>query len=206
MNFIKKQLPHCHPRWIEEHEFLEKEIERIQNYASTFWHDYWNIIEWISLMFVLIMFALHIANIASPSEEVFKAAKFISALTLLLIWFRLYKTLRIARLFSELNVLLSKFYTVLTSHFSIAMKFRKHGRGMFIRGNIYVWKCHLWIDPIHCNCFDKFLGQQISFKVKPWLRSQIERAISHITDITHQRALNFPPEMKKSIITSLIGI
>ena len=107
-NFIKKQLPYCHPRWTEEQEFLEKEIERIQDYKSTFWQDYWNIFEWASLFFVLLMFTLHIINIISPDRDVYKAANFISALSLLLIWFRLYKTLRIARMFSELNVLLSE--------------------------------------------------------------------------------------------------
>ena len=107
-NFIKKQLPYCHPRWTEEQEFLDKEIERIQAYKSTFWQDYWNIFEWVSLLFVLLMFTLHIINIVSPNRDVYKVANFLSALSLLLIWFRLYKTLRIAKLFSELNVLLSK--------------------------------------------------------------------------------------------------
>ncbi|XP_066934970.1 uncharacterized protein [Clytia hemisphaerica] len=106
-NYIKKQLPHCHPRWTEEKEFLEKEIERIKSYKSTFWQDYWNIFEWVSLLFVVIMFALHITNIVSPNMKVYRAANFVSAITLLLVWFRLYKTLRIARFFSEINVLLT---------------------------------------------------------------------------------------------------
>lgn len=118
LNYIKKQIPYCHPRWREERDFLENEVTRIEKYKSTFWKDHWNIFEWISLFFVLIMFALHIGNVISPDEEVFRAAKFISAISLILVWFRLYKTLRIFSLISEVNVLLSKFIeTSIPGHF-----------------------------------------------------------------------------------------
>lgn len=109
LDYIKKQIPYCHPRWKEERGFLDKEVTRIEKYKSTFWRDPWNIFEWISLFFILVKFALHIGNIISPDKEVFRAAKFISAISLILVWFRLYKTLRIVSLIAEVNVLLSEY-------------------------------------------------------------------------------------------------
>ncbi|XP_057306043.1 uncharacterized protein LOC130644445 [Hydractinia symbiolongicarpus] len=103
---VRKQKPYCHPRWEEEREYYNEEVQRIQHYKSAFWQDSWNIFEWVSLVFVLIMFALHIVNVIEPNRDTFKAAKLISAISLLLVWFRLYKTLRVIGMFSELTVLL----------------------------------------------------------------------------------------------------
>lgn len=93
---------------MEEKEYYDEEESRIKKYKSAFWQDYWNIFEWASLVFVLMMFALHITNVFIPNKEIFKAAKLISAISLLLVWFRLYKTLRVIKIFSELTVLLGK--------------------------------------------------------------------------------------------------
>ena len=89
-------------------EYYDGEAERLQRQRSSFWQDPWNIFEWCSLLLVVLTFILHIVNIAKPDRDLFKGAKLVSAVSLLLIWFRLFKTLRIFKIFAELTVLLGK--------------------------------------------------------------------------------------------------
>ena len=84
------------------------QVSRIKKYSSAFWDDWWNAYEWVSLFFVLLQVALLAANDAKPNEAIFLSAKLISAFSLLLIWLRLYKSLRVITIFSELAVLLGE--------------------------------------------------------------------------------------------------
>jgi len=120
---IRKQYPYCHPTWEEERDYFDEEALRIQRQKSAFWQDPWNIFEWVSLFIVLITFALHIANVLKPEKDVFKAAKLISAVSLILIWFRLYKTLRVFSMFAELTVLLGHVVSETLKFFLLFMDF-----------------------------------------------------------------------------------
>ncbi|BFZ16281.1 hypothetical protein BsWGS_19321 [Bradybaena similaris] len=97
---IQMDMKFCHPRWPEERKYLEMEIQAMEQQKPKYFHDMWNIFDWICYIMLLVCIATHVADIISHTEILARLHIRFMAVTIILLWLRLMKN---ARAFSILG-------------------------------------------------------------------------------------------------------
>nr|XP_018671663.1 transient receptor potential cation channel subfamily A member 1 isoform X3 [Ciona intestinalis] len=134
---IKRDMKFCHPKWPEEHKYLESETKYLDDLLPSYFSDFWNYFDWIVYFFQLIVLLLHIIDVSLTSTSrvdpccsvtnftvciptpCYMEARVnnlsLSAwfnrffvVTILLLWLRLMKDTRAFRLFGPFIVMLGK--------------------------------------------------------------------------------------------------
>ncbi|CAG5133070.1 unnamed protein product, partial [Candidula unifasciata] len=91
---IQMDMKFCHPRWPEERKYLEMEIEALEQQKPKYFHDMWNIFDWICYIMLLVCIATHVADIISHTEILARLHIRFMAATIILLWLRLMKNAR----------------------------------------------------------------------------------------------------------------
>ncbi|XP_078318077.1 uncharacterized protein LOC111118347 isoform X2 [Crassostrea virginica] len=104
---IREDMKYCHPRWTEESEYLQKELEGLDDARPRYWSDFWNIFDWICYVFLMASITTHIVDIFVHSDDLARAHIRIMAVTIILLWLRLMK---VARAFAVLGPFIVMLY------------------------------------------------------------------------------------------------
>uniref|UniRef100_F6VFN8 Ion transport domain-containing protein n=1 Tax=Ciona intestinalis TaxID=7719 RepID=F6VFN8_CIOIN len=108
---IKRDMKFCHPKWPEEHKYLESETKYLDDLLPSYFSDFWNYFDWIVYFFQLIvLIRKHTETITVWVNNLSLSAWFnrFFVVTILLLWLRLMKDTRAFRLFGPFIVMLGK--------------------------------------------------------------------------------------------------
>ena len=91
---LEDDIKYCHPRWPQETQYLQSEIDAVRNLSLISSTDWWIYFDWITLVLVLSSIGTHVAFFYY-STDLFKEIHHHTMIPLLMIlWFRLFKYAR----------------------------------------------------------------------------------------------------------------
>jgi hypothetical protein len=91
---LENDMPYCHPRFPDEREYLEKEVEKLGDSAPAYFSETWNYIDWLSYLSLLAAFVTHLADVSDHSTTLARWHARVMSVALILSWFRLLKYVR----------------------------------------------------------------------------------------------------------------
>lgn len=104
--FYDKMKPYCHPAWTMESEFIVRQKKELSEKSKSVFDDNWFVFELVALGFTILVICCFVVNTLIPNVILFKVFKYVAFTTLILLWLRLYKTLRFLLIISEIEGLL----------------------------------------------------------------------------------------------------
>ncbi|XP_070554969.1 polycystin-2-like protein 2 [Ptychodera flava] len=66
---LENDMADCHPKWPQEKEWLDNEIEDINKMKASYFHDYWNIFDWFVYILLTACVVLHFIDIIIVPHE-----------------------------------------------------------------------------------------------------------------------------------------
>ncbi|XP_013392770.1 uncharacterized protein LOC106160659 isoform X2 [Lingula anatina] len=96
----------CHPRWPEEKEYLEKEMENLDEQKANYWSNFWNVFDWICYFSLLISIIIHLVDVFAHTAMLSRWQVRINALSIIIIWLRLMKSAKAFSLLGPFIVML----------------------------------------------------------------------------------------------------
>ncbi|KAJ8359462.1 hypothetical protein SKAU_G00159870 [Synaphobranchus kaupii] len=105
---INDDLSHAHPLWPKEQLYLDKQLEEIRNMKPSYFHNLWNVFDWLVYMLLMVVFGIHVTDIFIYKSvlRVYRLRLF--AVTLIFLWLRLMKHVRGFRIMGPFIVMLGK--------------------------------------------------------------------------------------------------
>ncbi|KAG5831550.1 hypothetical protein ANANG_G00304870 [Anguilla anguilla] len=97
-----------HPMWPEEKHFLEEHIKVIRNMKPAYFHDLWNVFDWLVYTLVMVVFGIHVADIFVIESTLRATSIRLFAVTVIFLWLRLMKHVRAFRIMGPFIVMLGK--------------------------------------------------------------------------------------------------
>ena len=91
---MQRDLEFCHPRWVQEKAFVEREIRMTRERKKTYFQDVWNYFDWLAYVMLIVVFIMHYINISLNNNIYNDVVIKIMACTLILIWVRMLKFAR----------------------------------------------------------------------------------------------------------------
>eukprot|EP00111_Clytia_hemisphaerica_P000466 TCONS_00001333-protein len=106
LRVYKKMEQYCHPAWKTESEFVDREKKRLEESRKSFFYDGWQCYELVVTFTSFAIIVMYLVNVLTPNKTLFTVFKYLASVNLLLLWMRLYKTMRLSKIFSEVEMLL----------------------------------------------------------------------------------------------------
>ncbi|XP_053393911.1 uncharacterized protein LOC123525348 isoform X2 [Mercenaria mercenaria] len=91
---IKEDLKYCHPRWPEEQQFLNQELESLDDAHTGYFQDMWNWFDWFCYTLLLAVIGTHVADIVVHTDALARAHIRLTAVVVIFLWLRLMKNIR----------------------------------------------------------------------------------------------------------------
>ena len=104
---MQKDLNYCHPRWPEERKYINQELERIKETQIQYFNDLWNILDWITYLWIIAGVLARISSLGGNTEAT-TAHKKILATSMIVIWIRLMKVIRAFKPLGMLQIIAVK--------------------------------------------------------------------------------------------------
>ena len=122
---VEKDLEFCHPRWPEEKNYIQTEIEQIRSYKRIYFQDGWNIFEWFSYLCIFLLIITRLVAVFAPNTDKNTKSEhdlhhMAFPLTLLVIWLRF---MRSCRAFQSLGVFIAILSFVIVATLKFAFLF-----------------------------------------------------------------------------------
>lgn len=93
-NEIEDDFKYCHPRWPAEGNFLKDELEKLDKSHTKYFSDMWNVFDWLCYVFLIAVISTHFADIFAHSNLLARAHIRLTAVSVILLWLRLFKNVR----------------------------------------------------------------------------------------------------------------
>uniref|UniRef100_H2ZZT3 Si:ch73-193i2.2 n=1 Tax=Latimeria chalumnae TaxID=7897 RepID=H2ZZT3_LATCH len=97
-----------HPMWPEERNFLEEQMRSIERMTARYFHDFWNVFDWLVYLLLLVIFGIHVADIFIINTQLRLTSLRLFAVTIIFLWLRLMKHVRAFRAMGPFIVMLGK--------------------------------------------------------------------------------------------------
>ena len=124
---MERDAKFCHPRWPEDKNFIDAEIEQIRSYKRTYFRQGWNIFEWFSYLCILLLIITRAVEVFEDSSKpnategvVFNVHTNAFPCVLLIIWLRF---MRSCRPFKSLGVFIAILSHVIVATLKFAFLF-----------------------------------------------------------------------------------
>ena len=91
---VQRDFQFCHPRWVQEKAFVEREIQLTRGRKKAYFQDVWNYLDWLAYLMLIVVFIMHYINLALNNNAYNDVVVKIMASTLILIWLRMLKFAR----------------------------------------------------------------------------------------------------------------
>ncbi|XP_060608623.1 uncharacterized protein LOC132760627 isoform X3 [Ruditapes philippinarum] len=91
---IDEDLKYCHPRWPEEEQFLNQELQNLEDSNTRYFSDMWNWFDWFCYTLLVAVIGTHVADIVDHTDAVARAHIRLTAVVVIFLWLRLMKNIR----------------------------------------------------------------------------------------------------------------
>ncbi|XP_071119382.1 transient receptor potential cation channel subfamily A member 1-like [Haliotis cracherodii] len=120
---IKKDMKFCHPRWPEEAEFLNRELQDLNSLQLKYFQDKWNYFDWVCYLLLGVCVVTHLVDVVQHSELLARWHIRIMCVTIILLWLRLMKCVRAFTVVGPFIVMLGHMMTDLLRFLFLFLEF-----------------------------------------------------------------------------------
>ncbi|XP_071485683.1 uncharacterized protein [Diadema antillarum] len=131
---IERDYEYAHPRWPQEKQYLDQQIEGIQDKSPSYFAEAWNGFDWFVYLSLLAVSVLHGVDIFIDSDRVSHTTKDVFSVVIILVWIRLMKSVRAFRSLGPFIVMLG----LVLNDFAVFI---------FLYANFYIpYACSFWMN------------------------------------------------------------